>query len=628
MCGLFLSVGLEPDRSALMRAAHRGPDGIGWRVFDTPAGPLAMGHLRLSIIDPLPRSEQPMADEEGRLWLTLNGEIYNYRELQTELAAEGVRFRTCSDSEVALEAWRRWGPAAVDRFLGMFALFVWDDRDKVLHVARDRFGIKPLFFTETPRGVAFGSEIKQLIELPGVSRRLNARRTHNFLEAGMTDHTAETLFEAVRQLRPGERLRLDLNDWRAGGAIAPVTWWAPSIEDNSALGEAAAADRFRELFLDSVKLHLRSDVRLGSCLSGGLDSSAIVGAMTVLLDGAAVDTFSAAYAEKEANEQRFMADANAFNSARAHYLTPGPDTLWDTIDRLVYHQDEPFGSTSIFAQWSVFEAAAAEGVRVMLDGQGADEQLAGYHGGYVYHLRALIRARRWVELSRTVMERRLQTGVKIGAQFDPFLQSRVPLPVRRLFAPNALHGRDWLSGELAVASAPEEGSSLAQALVADRLPSIDNIGDLCRVMIRTNLPMLLRYEDRNSMAHSIEARVPFLDHRLVNFTLGLGDAHKMVRGETKRVLRLALGRFLPATIRNRRDKLGFATPEAVWFRGPLRKRIEAAVEDTLTLYPDFFNPAETRRLRDEILDGVRPFDFVLWRIVNLGMWGARFNVKV
>lgn len=630
MCGLYLSVGLEPDRSALMRAAHRGPDGVGWRVFDTPAGPLAMGHLRLAIIDPLPRSEQPMADDELRFWLTLNGEIYNYRELRTELALEGVQFHTSSDSEVALQAWRRWGPAALDRFLGMFALFVWDDQEKVLHAARDRFGIKPVYFAETARGIAFASEPKQLIGLEGVSHAMNIARIHNFLQSGISDHTAETMFAGMRQLRPGQLIRLKLDCWRPGSAVEPVTWWSPRADSLADISEDEAADRFRELFLDSVQLHLRSDVRLGSCLSGGLDSSSIVGAMAKLLgSGSGIDTFSATFEEKEADERSFMRAANEFSGCTPHYINPTPARLLQDLEALVHQQDEPFGSTSIFAQWCVFAAAKEEGVRVMLDGQGADEQLAGYHGAFIYHLRALIRSGDWAGAARTVFERKTYNGVSVFEQIDPYLQSRLPFGIRKHLIPTTPPPEPpWLTGPAANAAAPPEGSAFAQAIAADGMQSVDTIGDLCRAMITTNLPMLLRYEDRNSMAHSVEARVPFVDHRLVEFSLGLEDRHKIVGGETKRILRRALGDLLPKSIRQRRDKLGFATPESAWFRGPLRETVSRMIDVTLDLYPQLFDAEATRRLRDEMLEGRRPFDFSLWRIANVGMWGGRFGVRL
>lgn len=628
MCGLFLSIGFEPDRSHLLRASHRGPDGLGWRVFDTPAGPLALGHLRLAIIDPSPRSEQPMTD--GRFWFILNGEIYNYRELRAELESEGVTFATASDSEVALAALARWGTGAVDRFLGMFAFVLWDTATRTLEVYRDRLGIKPMYFVETPRGLAFASEPKQLLELPGVSRRMNLARVHNFLQSGISDHTRETMFAGVRQLRPGQKVTLDLESWRPGGGVEPETWWSPNAARLSDMSEGDAAQRFRELFIDSVRLHLRSDVRLGSCLSGGLDSSSIVGAMAKLLgSGSAIDTFSAAFQEKEADERSFMQEANAFSGCTPHYVTPTPERLAQDLDALIHQQDEPFGSTSIFAQWCVFHAAREEGVRVMLDGQGADEQLAGYHGAFAYHLRALIRSSAWGGAAQTVLERKLYNGVGVFEQLDPYLQSRLPYSVRRRLLPAAAPpAPPWLGGEAAISAAPSEGSAFAQAIAADGMKPVDTIGDLCRVMIVTNLPMLLRYEDRNSMAHSIEARVPFVDHRLVEFSLGLEDRHKIVGGETKRILRRALGDMLPLSIRRRRDKLGFATPESKWFRGPLKDTIASMVDRTVELYPQLFDAAATYQLRDEMLSGVRPFDFTLWRIANLGLWGERFGVTL
>ncbi len=272
MCGLFGSVSFPPDSTRIDMVAHRGPDGFGWQEFASPTGPVALGHRRLAIIDVSDNGLQPMADPSGRFHLVFNGEIYNYLELREELKAAGHCFRSDTDTEVLIEAYRAWGEGCLDRLVGMFAFLIWDDRDKRLFAARDRFGIKPLYVLANCHGVAFASEIKQLIGLPGSSARMNVARVRDFLISGTSDHTAETMFEGVLHVQPGCCVSIDASNlWN--GRFNAQRWYAIPSHSTLQLSEDDAAERFRDLLVDSVRMHLRSDVPVGSCLSGGLDSS-------------------------------------------------------------------------------------------------------------------------------------------------------------------------------------------------------------------------------------------------------------------------------------------------------------------------------------------------------------------
>ena len=635
MCGIFASIGFAPDISRLNVIAHRGPDGHGWQEFDTPLGPLVLGHRRLSIIDVEERAAQPMQSPDGRFWLTYNGEIYNYLELKEELRALGVTFRTTSDSEVLLRAFEKWGENVLTRFVGMFAFVIWDARDRILFAARDRYGVKPLFFHSSSRGIALASEIKQLLGLPTLTARMNMPRVYDFLSSGITDHSAETLFDSVQQLRGGEYLKISLDRWTLGSQLPIQRYSSLPPRDLEHLSETEAAEQFRALFEESIRIHLRSDVPIGSCLSGGLDSSSIVCVMSDLLKKTSADptnTISACYPEKEVDEKPFMESVVAATGASAHYVYPKSEDVFRIAEKITWHQDEPYGSTSIFAQWSVFEAARAAGVKVMLDGQGADEQLAGYHGAFFQRMDQLVREARWLEIARTFLERKDWQGTTYAAQFASHIMPHTPRilwPIfeafRRTPPPPA---PSWLNSDALNAHKPKAGSTFAEAVAAMGLGPVRDIGDLCHAMVgSTNLSMLLRYEDRNSMAHSIEARVPFLDHRLVEFNLRLGNSHKIVGGDTKRVLRSAMRGILPEDVRTRRDKLGFATPEQRWFRGPLRALVEEGINDTLARYPGLLAENETRTLASDMLEGRRPLDFTLWRIINLGIWGRLFNVS-
>ncbi|MGX1786699.1 asparagine synthase (glutamine-hydrolyzing) [Bosea sp. NPDC055332] len=632
MCGLFGSVGFEPERARIDIVAHRGPDGSGWQVFQSAAGPIALGHRRLAIIDVSDAGLQPMADASGRYQLVFNGEIYNYIELREEMRAKGEVFVSESDSEVLLRAYMLWGEEALPRLRGMFAFLIWDDRDKRLFAARDRYGIKPLYYAATPRGVAFGSEIKQLLGLPGISGRMNIARVHDFLASGVSDHTSETMFEGVVQLRGGECVTIDAS--RDGALAVPIRRWYPAMAGEIVISEAEAAERFRAMLTDAVKLHLRSDVPVGSCLSGGLDSSSIVCLMSQMMGsgagGSQVNTVSACYADKSVDEKPFMDAVVAQAHTRPHFIFPKPDEVFARASDITWHQDEPFGSTSIFAQWCVFEEAHRVGVKVMLDGQGADEQLGGYHFGFSFHLAGLIRQLRLAEALRTMQERQSWHGVAISQQLKHALIPLLPagLAGKLRNRHRALTQHDWLGGELLRAQGAN-GTALERAGAELGLPPVSDLRTLCmNLTYGSNLSMLLHWEDRNSMAHAIEARVPFLDHPLVEFSLALGNDHKIVGGDTKRVLRRAMEAILPPAVLQRRDKLGFATPEQAWFRGPLKGMMTEGIEATLARYPGLLNADGVRALAADMLEGRKPVDFLLWRIVNLGIWGERFGVSV
>lgn len=630
MCGLFLSVGFEPSRKYIDAVSHRGPDGDGWRVFDSPAGPVALGHRRLSIIDLDPRAAQPMTRETGRYWMIFNGEIYNYIELRRELQSAGVRFRTESDGEVLLEAVIQWGPAALDRMVGMFAFAIWDDTEKTLLIARDRVGIKPVVMHASSEGIAFASEIKQLMPLPTFSRRMNLQRAHDFLSSGVTDHMPDTMFADATNLGPGRFVRLDLKSWRPGQKLPVETYWTPPPPGMDPLSEGDAADRFRELFLDSIRLHMRSDVKVGSCLSGGLDSSAIVSAQAKSWPQGTepLNAVSAVFPGSPVDESPFIRDVVASTGVRSITTTVSPATLMDDTEAVLRAQDEPYGSTSIHAQYHVFRTARENGIKVMLDGQGADELLGGYHGCFFYHYRRLIRSLEIAELIRTLNERKSWHGVSYRQQLWPFA-GRLPALLRPLVRPpgGAPPPLPILDTALMNSVSPPGRDALQSALAFEGMAPPRTLGEYCVILTRaTNLPMLLRYEDRNSMAHGIEARVPFLDHRLIEFCLELGDQHKINGGDTKRVLRRAMSGFLPASVLHRRDKVGFATPEEAWFRGPLKPQIEAGVEATLKRYPELFNAPAVRQHTADMLSGARPFDFSVWRIHVFGQWGEMFGM--
>ena len=625
---------------------HRGPDGEGFAFYhpgqhavtavsseQTPAGVpghstapsgsiLGLGHRRLSILDLSAAGHQPMSDSARDVWITFNGEIYNFAALRAELESCGHSFHSGTDTEVIVAAWREWGESCLGRFNGMFAFVLFDRRTKRVFAARDRFGEKPLYLWRTPAGgLAFVSEIKQLTIHPGWRARINGQLVYDFLNWGISDHTAETMFAEVTQLRGGEYLLAPLETLPAA---QPRRWYdlSPAVFTGDF---ADASARFRELFEESIRLRLRADVPVGSCLSGGLDSSSIVCTARAQLGARATSvqrTFSAYSDTARFDERGFIETVNAATGAEARNITPHPDDLLQEMARLAWHQDEPFGSTSIFAQWSVFRLARENGVVVMLDGQGADEALGGYHGFFGPHLAGLLRSGRWATFQREAAAIRSLHGQTRRGQAKSIANELMPTWLAdrlRQIAGRTVKSPPFL--DLARLGAVPH--MLHQGSVDLRNP----VRSLSQAQLSSlNLPMLLRFEDRDSMAHGVEARLPFLDHRLVEFCLGLPDEHKIAGGWTKRVLREAMRGRLPEAVRARRDKLGFATAEEVWMRGPLREKFLQLVEQAVDAAEGILTPTARLKAR-RMLFGEETFGFLVWRFISFGTWLRRFNVR-
>lgn len=630
MCGIWFSIALSPPREVIDIVAHRGPDGSGWHQMSSPAGQVTMAHRRLSIIDVGPSGHQPMCYRE-RWWITYNGEIYNYIELREELASAGWEFKTSSDTEVILAAYAKWGDVCLDRFVGMFAFVIYDSKTHSVFAARDRFGIKPLYFRYEGGTLAFASEIKQLLALPGCVRTVNNTQVYDFLTASMSDHATDTMFSGIDQLRGGESVHVDC----AGSRLnAPNVrrWYSLPKSGSIDISFDNAAVKFLELLSDSVRIHLRSDVRVGSCLSGGLDSSSLVCLAERMLrgtgDASAFTTINARFSEKEVDESRFADSVTRQTGLPAAQVFPNPEDLIARAERLTWHQDEPFGSTSIFAQYCVFEEARRLGIKVMLDGQGADEQLAGYHWMFPQYYRQLLYGGRFAELAKTLRGRRRIHGVSLASNLKSLGQGALPQSLAMaLSAYRRQSGRfGWLSGEFREPFAKR--SPFFSALERDGMQNVGDLGELCVAQVQsTNLPTLLHYEDRCSMAHGIEARVPFLDHRLVEFSIGLGGQHKMKGAETKSVLRAAMDGILPRDVQTRQDKLGFSTPENRWLAGPLREFLTDRLMAAANRFPGIFDRRGLRKLADDVSTGRRAPDFTLWRVASFGMWGDVFKVS-
>ena len=633
------------------RLRHRGPDDEGYLVGRFPTGeavaaagaetvrPLRMtlpaiedgalaqgsslgfGHRRLSIIDCTPGGHQPMVWRDGALCVVYNGEIYNHIELRAELERKGHVFRTRSDTEVLLAAYAEWGAECLQRFNGMWAFCLWDRRHGQLFCARDRFGVKPFYFRRDGALFAFASEIKALLALRATPPAVNAAVAYDYLQSNLVEHTPETMLVGIEQLPAGHHLIID-----GDGAVRISRYYILACATDRAATDDAHVARlsgeYRDLLTDAVRLRLRTDVPLGSCLSGGLDSSSIVCALSEILraNGAEMPqrTFTAAYDDPSVDERRFAAVVAAAARVHADYVFPSAGELWDELTALTWHQDEPFGSTSIYAQWCVMRAARRGGVTVMLDGQGADELLAGYVVYYPIFLKELLRRGRLGAFRNEVRAAGIWSqrppwrliARSLAAFYEPLLR-RLPQPAR---------GSHLLAGDFAGAyrqrhpqwQTVRSTTDLQQRLWADTT--------------QFNLPQLLRYEDRNSMAFAIETRLPFLDYRLVEWCFRQPPSVKLHHGWTKYVARRGIVGLCPDSIVWRRDKLGFVTPEARWMGGG--EEIVRLLSDPTTFRARrFLDPV---KLRAQVLPGGRltaRWRGELWRALNFELWMRVFGLS-
>lgn len=609
----MVELGGRPDEAAvraMVRAlVHRGPDGEGIYAGEGAA----LGSRRLAIIDLSEAGLQPMESEDGRYRIVYNGEVYNYRELRAELEARGHRFRSHTDTEVVLGAYREWGESSVERFNGMWAFAIWDERERRLFSSRDRFGIKPFYYLWDGRRLVFASEPKAF-RAAGIRLAPNPRAVREYLEQAYLDHTEETFFDGVLRLPPAHSLVLDEHGLRIR------RYWR--LEPRDAAPDHAV-EAVRSLFLDSVRLRLRSDVRVGTCLSGGIDSSCVVGAVSHLLRteadnarpvGSHQQTFTAYFADRGFDERPFAEQVVAQTGAERHWVTFEADELVGDLPQIVAAQDEPFGSTSMAAQWYVMREARRAGVTVVLDGQGGDEVLAGYRAYVGFHLADLLARGRLRELGAEVRAfgRVHGTAPVLVALARPFAPERLTRAVR---------GRS--RGSAALVHPELRGLKRPSAVDGSPFPTrLRRHQEL--LLTQRGLPELLRYEDRNSMAHSIEARVPFLDYRFVELLFSLPSEELLRRGRTKDVLRRALADLLPVAVRERVDKLGFVTPEARFMRGALGD-LAADVFASRSFRERGWVDAAAARLRlERHRRGELDAGFELWRVLNLELWAQAF----
>ena len=566
MCGIA-GIGYEgkqPDwiresiQSMVQIQQHRGPDGTGYFYDDG----IAFGHSRLAIIDISDSGSQPMTDSDGILTIVFNGEIYNHVELRSQLHELGHVFCGTSDTEVLLLAYKQWGKSCLDRLRGMFAFGIWNSNEKILFAARDRLGIKPFHYcTPEDSMFVFSSELKALV--PMLKRvEFDPKLAEQYLAWNLLDHDEnKTMIQDVYKLPPGHMLI-----WNQRDGIKIQRYWTLEMNGSlisSALEKKTWIREFRDEIEESVKYHLRSDVPVGTSLSGGLDSSALMCMASEKMKQSGDwhegwhHAFSACFRDRSIDERPYIREVINQTGCRSHAVFPTGDMLSKDIEKWIWHQEEPTGGTGAYAHFCVARLAKEAGVKVLLDGQGGDELFAGYRKFILTYWRELIRNRHYFD---AVLE-----FLAFFTSPSVLKTSRLAEGKRYLFHSDV--GIDILWSGVEKPSKPEFlqiGNTLANKLFED-------------ITIRS-LPVLLRYDDRNTMAFGVESRVPFLDHKFVEWQSKLSADVRLRRGWSKWILREALCDILPRKIYRRKTKLGFSTPFYQW----MTQDLSAWLQDSLS----------------------------------------------
>jgi len=593
--------------------AYRGPDDRGIHLD----GPVALGHRRLSIIDLSEAGHQPMKSHDGKLVIVFNGEIYNYSELREELLKSGCSFNSQSDTEVILEAYRMWGCDCVQRFNGMWAFALYDKGREMVFFSRDRFGIKPLYYVDRPDCLAFASEVKVILEAFPDERKANYPVIHDFLPSGAFDEGPETFFENIVSLQQGHNAAYDIRAKR----FSPQLYYRLELD---AWKERWLSDDPVEtlwnLLQSSVKLHMRSDVPVGTCLSGGLDSSTIVSLMSTMTKEP-VYTFSGLYEDRECDERKYVELVNRHINAVACPVFPEPGgDLLDMITTITWHQDGPMVGPGLITQFHVMNMASRH-IKVILDGQGGDELFAGYLSYFEPHVADLFQSGKpgkWLKALHLLFEIKRHWG---NEWVSPIVKKLFGERFRRKV-------KVIMAGEippLVHPSLPERCSGRRIVRTRDTLFDTKLGNTLYWHLMEQSIPGLLHFEDRNSMAFSVEARVPLLDHRIVEFALALDSSYKINGSWTKWVLRKCASRILPQEVAWRRSKMGYPTPSARWFR-------QTADRDLMRelLFSGSFQERElvgreaVRYYWDQHQAGSADHSWLLLRLITLELWFRHF----
>ena len=588
-------------RKMMARMKYRGPDDEG--VFIQPT--IGLGFVRLSVLDLSSGGHQPMMDTSERYVLVFNGEIYNYIELREELRGKGVIFNTHSDTEVLLNAYIYYGEACLNKLNGMFAFVIYDQLTGRIFIARDRFGVKPFYYYKSDTEFIFASEIPPILAVYNQLNRANEQIIFDYLTFNRTDHTENTFFRNIKKLQHGCSISILNNDFEL------KKWYDLKCNIKH---EKQDTEKYKELLVEAIRLRMRSDVPVGVCLSGGLDSSAITSIIALELDHPEINTFSAVYQDGDIGDESKYIHLYDDLLPNMFEVFPTVEDLHRDLSEFVRIHGEPIPSTSPYAQYLVFKLAK-EKVTVTLDGQGADEQLGGYHYFYGFYFKDLLKHLKLITLIRECIAyynvHRSFYAFKTLLYFLLPKQYRTSLSVRKA---------GFLTSEFSNKFSGKNNSSVVNDLYSSK-----SMKDALINHFEFKLEHLLKWDDRNSMAHSVESRTPFLDVRLVEYTLSIDSDSIIKNGFTKSILRESLKNILPEQIRMRRDKIGFATPQDEWFRSTLFKDIILGVLNSNSFKSrNIVNSEHALSLYQKHLNREIDISKDIWKWIHLEMWFRQF----
>lgn len=617
-----------PLNRALETIRHRGPDAGGTRRFQSDDHGCVLGHRRLSIIDLSEHGQQPLSNEDGSVWVTFNGEIFNYRELREQLVARGHTFRTDTDTEVLVHLWEEHGPSLAEHLTGQFAFAIWDTDKRQLFLARDRMGQKPLYLSRNASSIAFASELKALLTLRPDARELDVRSMALYLTYQYVP-APRSIFAGIEKLNPGECLLWEATPNTSEPYVVRRTYWtAPFAErGNSRSPEEWSCD-LREALTESVRLRMRSDVPIGAFLSGGIDSSITAGLMQSLSDDP-IHTFSIGFPQKQYDETHYAREAAERLGTNHHVHTVDPSAL-ETLPSLIWHYDEPFADSSAIPTMYV-SRIARQHVTVALSGDGGDELFAGYNRyeavrlasriDAIPGLRSLFSLSIWNLLPKTGRQKSLLRRARrfAGGMAAPISERYLRWIAH--FDPAALHEL------LSPAYREQLGEYSTASLMVDaysKCPERDMVTQTCAVDVQTYLPNdILTKVDIASMAASLECRSPFLDHHVVELAARMPIELKLNRGRQKAILIDTFKDLLPESIQTR-SKMGFGVPIDFWFRNELRPLLENTLLSDRALERGRFDPDVVRRYVREHLDGTHDQHYRLWNLLVLELWSRAF----
>jgi len=611
MCGINGFIGKSVDKIEIMNniTNHRGPDNSSFNIIELANFNLSLGHNRLSIIDLSISANQPFISEDNRYSMVYNGELYNYIELKKELENQNIIFQTNSDTEVVFNSLIAWGVEAFKKFNGMWGIAFFDKSKNELILSRDRFGEKPLYYCVEDNNLYFSSEIKAILEVSN-KKKINKLTLNRYLLNGSLDSTEETFFENIYKVPASSYSIINLSQ-KINSINFEKFWDINDLPEKTETNERKTINYFREIFNDSVKIRLRSDVNVGTLLSGGLDSSTITYEMSKNIDN--LDILSAVSSDEKYSEEKFIdivSNSVKVNPRKVN-LDDNPKQIFDLMEKVIWHNDEPIPSFSVIAHYLLMEESHKNNIKVILSGQGADELLGGYQKYYIYYILELLKSKKYFGFIKELLNYLFNSG--LIKQFslkeaNRYLPSFLKKKIRKI---------DF-----------REESLIKLDSKVEKLNKIVNVKERQIMdLMKYSVPALTHYEDRMSMAFSREIRLPFLDYRLVEYIISLPLSYKMRHGWTKWILRKAFEGDLPDTIIWRKDKKGFTTPQEKWFRKDLKDEIEILFnEDLLVEKFGLMNKSKIKQFYQEFLINDKIWYKEVFNIISVEIW-LRINNK-